>query len=43
MQGLSVMQDQHKILSDALDTTQHQIPARGIYIPDDEEEYQSMY
>ncbi|XP_064631268.1 uncharacterized protein LOC135489708 [Lineus longissimus] len=39
--SISKVTSQHSTLAQALDTTRHQIPVRGVYIPDNPEEYEN--
>ncbi len=40
--SLPQLQQQYGSLSQALDTTRHQIPTKGVYIPDDEDQHQGQ-
>ena len=42
-QTLPTLDAEHTELAAALDTTRHQIAARDVYIPEDEEQYYSEY
>ena len=33
---------QYSTMAHALDTTRHQLPLKGIYVPDDEDQYQGI-
>ena len=33
---------QYSTMAHALDTTRHQLPLKGIYVPDNEEQYQGI-
>ena len=38
--GLPTLRAQHQSLATALDTTRHQLPTKGVHIPDDEDRFQ---
>lgn len=41
--SLPQLTKEYDTLAHALDTTRHQIPTKGVYIPDDEDQFQSEY
>ena len=38
-----VYRKQYSTMAHALDTTRHQLPLKGIHVPDEEEKYQGKY
>jgi hypothetical protein len=43
LQRVPQLTKEYDTLAHALDTTRHQIPTKGVYIPDDEDQFQSEY